>query len=112
MTMDLLTAFKAFIDKKKAGTLSWLDGVELAEAVAVAILIASGRRPRPMGSDEEYDDGSLEALMGVIAEYCQLTGTPMPVSAPASEDGVGAGPLLPILIQLLPVLIEWFKKKA
>lgn len=111
MTMDLLTAFKAFIDKKKAGTLSWLDGVELAEAVAVAILIASGRRPRPMG-DIADDYGATDELLAAIDEYCQLTGTPMPVSAPAGEDGVGAGPLLPILIQLLPVLIEWFKKKA
>lgn len=107
MTMDLLTAFKAFIDKKKAGTLSWLDGVELAEAVAVAILIASGRRPRPMGAEED-EEASMDALMGAVAEYCELTGTPMPVAG----DGVGARPLLPILIQLLPVLIEWFKKKA
>lgn len=110
MTMDLLAAFKAFIDKKKAGTLSWLDGVELAEAVAVAILIASGRRPRPMGAEED-EEGGTEALIGVIEEYCQLTGTPMPVASSEGEE-VGAGPVLPILIQLLPILIEWFKKKA
>jgi hypothetical protein len=110
MTLDLLTAFKAFIDKKKAGTLSWLDGVELADAVAVAILIASGRRPRPMGAGEDEEDAT-DALLGTIEEYCQLTGTPMPV-ADSSTEGFGAGPLLPILIQLLPVLIEWFKKKA
>ncbi len=120
MKAEILKALWDVIEKKKAGTLSWVDIAKLVNLILSSVIEASDPSEPVFGSTAatvaacEDDDCDCTDLLEAFDEFGKATGHKIefPMAAASADGEPMKGPALSIILKIaLPILLEYLKNR-